>query len=223
MRWRRWARPGGWRRALLWPACSTPSRGSGRGCCSAQNDVVAAARWMDERGVGPGDEPIYPREPEYLVLARVLLAQDRPAQALALLGRLHAAADAQGRTGSVIEIAALQALALAATGEEDAAVDALARALWADPIAPAPRRSPGGTVVPWTVRRALSCQGPTCGRFHRPCPPSGDAPPRAAAYRPSKNQSRRLIHKDGARRRHSRGCRLVLRGAGNPRSRESMR
>jgi LuxR family maltose regulon positive regulatory protein len=63
------------------------------------------------------------------VLARVLLAQDRPAQALTLLRRLHAAAHAQGRTGSVIEIAALQALALAATGEEDAAVDALARAL----------------------------------------------------------------------------------------------
>jgi hypothetical protein len=92
-----------------------------------------------------------------------------------------------------------------------------------DPIARRAPPIPGGTVVPWTVRRALSCQGPTCGRFHRPCPPSGDAPPRAAAYRPSKNQSRRLIHKDGARRRHSRGCRLVLRGAGNPRSRESMR
>ena len=95
----------------------------------AQGEVVAAARWVEERGLGPDDEPGYLREPEYLVLARVLIAQDRPAQALALLGRLHTAADAQGRTGSVIEIAALQALALAATGEEDAAVDALARAL----------------------------------------------------------------------------------------------
>ena len=95
----------------------------------AQRDVVAAARWVEERGLGPCDELTYQREPEYLVLARVLLAQDRPAQALALLGRLHAAADAQGRTGSVIEITALQALALATTGEEDAAVDALARAL----------------------------------------------------------------------------------------------
>ena len=95
----------------------------------AQGEVVAAARWVEERGLGPDDEPGYLREPEYLVLARVLIAQDRPAQALALLGRLHTAADAQGRTGSVIEIAALQALALAATGEEDAAVDALAGAL----------------------------------------------------------------------------------------------
>ena len=95
----------------------------------AQDEVAAAARWVEERGLGPDDDPGYPREPEYLVLARVLLAQDRPAQAVALLGRLHAAADAQGRTGSVIEIAALQALALAATGEENAAVDTLAQAL----------------------------------------------------------------------------------------------
>ena len=84
---------------------------------------------MEERGLGPDDDPGYPREPEYLVLVRVLLAQDRPAQAVALLGRLHAAAVAQGRTGSVIEIRALQALALAAMGEENTAVDTLAQAL----------------------------------------------------------------------------------------------
>jgi LuxR family transcriptional regulator, maltose regulon positive regulatory protein len=95
----------------------------------AQGDVAAAARWVKERGLGPGDEPGYPREPEYLVLARVLLAQDRPAQALALLERMLAAASGQGRTGSVIEIGALRALALAACDDQDAAVDALARAL----------------------------------------------------------------------------------------------
>jgi LuxR family maltose regulon positive regulatory protein len=95
----------------------------------AQGEVAAAARWVEERGLAPDDEPGYLREPEYLVLARVLLAQDRPGPALALLGRLHAAATAQGRTGSVIEIGALRALALAADGEEAAAVDALAQAL----------------------------------------------------------------------------------------------
>ena len=95
----------------------------------AQGEVAAAARWVEERGLGPDDDPGYPREPEYLVLARVLLAQDRPGPALTLLGRLHAAAAAQGRTGSVIEIQALQALALAAAGDENAAVDALAQAL----------------------------------------------------------------------------------------------
>jgi len=95
----------------------------------AQGEAAAAARWTQERGLGPDDEPGYPREPEYLVLARVLLAQDRPDPALGLLARLHAAAAAQGRAGSVIEIQALQALALAAAGDEDAAVDALAQAL----------------------------------------------------------------------------------------------
>jgi LuxR family maltose regulon positive regulatory protein len=95
----------------------------------AQGEVAAAARWVEERGLGPDDDPGYPREPEYLVLVRVLLAQDRPGPALTLLGRLHAAATAQGRTGSVIEIQALRALALAAAGEENAAVDTLAQAL----------------------------------------------------------------------------------------------
>jgi LuxR family maltose regulon positive regulatory protein len=95
----------------------------------AQGDVAAAARWTTERGLRPGDEPGYPREPEYLVLARVLLAQDLPAQALQLLERMLTPAAAQGRTGSVIEIGALRALALAACGDQDAAVDALGRAL----------------------------------------------------------------------------------------------
>src|SRR6266699_3500320 len=95
----------------------------------AQGNVAAAARWPQECGLRPDDEPGYPREPEYLVLARVLLAQDRPGPALGLLARLHAAAVSQDRTGSVIAIQALQALALAASGEEAAAVTALADVL----------------------------------------------------------------------------------------------
>ena len=63
------------------------------------------------------------------MLARILLAQDRPGQALALLDRLHAAAAAQGRAGSLIEAGALRALALAATGDEAGAVTTLAGAL----------------------------------------------------------------------------------------------
>ena len=95
----------------------------------AQGDLAAAARFARENGLGPDDEPDYAREPGHLVLARVLLAQDRPGQALALLDRLHAAAAAQGRTGSLIETGALRALALAATGDEAGAVTALAGAL----------------------------------------------------------------------------------------------
>ena len=95
----------------------------------AQGEVAAAARWTHETGLHADDEPSYPREPGYLVLARVLLAQQRPAEALALLDRLHAAAVAQGRVGSVIEAGALRALALAACGQDADAVNALAEVL----------------------------------------------------------------------------------------------
>jgi LuxR family transcriptional regulator, maltose regulon positive regulatory protein len=95
----------------------------------AEGDVGAAARWVRERGLGPEDEPSFAREREYLVLARVLLAEQTPERALPLLERLHAAAMAQGRTGSVIEVRALQALALAAGADRASAVEALAEAL----------------------------------------------------------------------------------------------
>jgi LuxR family maltose regulon positive regulatory protein len=95
----------------------------------AQGDITAATRWTQERGLGVGDEPSYPREPEYLVLARVLLARNLPRQALPLLERLLDAAASDGRIGSVIEIRALQALGLAADGEQANAVETLAEAL----------------------------------------------------------------------------------------------
>jgi LuxR family maltose regulon positive regulatory protein len=63
------------------------------------------------------------------VLARVLLAQGQSQQALELLARLHQLAAAQGRLGSVIEIQALRALALAAGGDQPGAVAVLAETL----------------------------------------------------------------------------------------------
>ncbi len=95
----------------------------------AQGDLAAAARWTQENGLSQDDEPDYAREPGHLMLARVLLAQARPGPARALLDRLYAAAAAQDRVGSLIEIGALRALALAASGDADRAVDALAAAL----------------------------------------------------------------------------------------------
>ena len=95
----------------------------------AQGDTAAAARWTQQRGLRPDDEPGYPQEREYLVLARVLLAQDRPGQALTLLDRLLARAAPGGRIGSVIEIRALQALAHQARRDEPAAMAALVEAL----------------------------------------------------------------------------------------------
>ena len=95
----------------------------------AQGEVTAAAQWAKVAGLSPDDEPDYPREPGYLVLARVLLAQDRPGPALTLLQGLLATAASQGRTGSIIEIQALRALALAARGDHASALAALAEVL----------------------------------------------------------------------------------------------
>jgi LuxR family maltose regulon positive regulatory protein len=95
----------------------------------AQGDVRAAAEWAAAAGLGADDQPGYPREPEYLVLARVLLAQDAHGPALTLLQRLLDAAANQGRTGSVIEIQALRALVLAADGQHAGALGALTEAV----------------------------------------------------------------------------------------------
>jgi len=95
----------------------------------AQGEVTAASQWAKAAGLSPDDEPDYPREPGYLVLARVLLAQNDPGPALTLLQRLLATAASQGRTGSIIEIQALRALALAARGDHASALAALAEVL----------------------------------------------------------------------------------------------
>jgi LuxR family maltose regulon positive regulatory protein len=95
----------------------------------AQGDVAAAARWTTAAGLSPDDEPDYPQEPAYLVLVRVLLAHNDPGPALTLLQRLLDAAASQGRPGSIIEIQALRALALAAAGDHAGALGALTEAL----------------------------------------------------------------------------------------------
>lgn len=95
----------------------------------ASGDAEAAARWTTECGLSADDVPSQAREPAYLVLARVLIAQEQPDRALGLLERLHVAATSQGRIGSVVEIQALRALALSAHGDEAGAVAALTDAL----------------------------------------------------------------------------------------------
>jgi LuxR family maltose regulon positive regulatory protein len=95
----------------------------------AQGDVHSAAQWTTAVGLSPDDEPDYPWEPAYLVLARVLLAHNDPGPALTLLQRLADGAASQGRTGSIIEIQALRALALAACGDHASALGALAEAV----------------------------------------------------------------------------------------------
>jgi LuxR family maltose regulon positive regulatory protein len=99
------------------------------GLLLATGDVAEAAQWTHDRGLHVADEPTYPREPEYLVLARVLLATGRSDQAVELLDRLYALAVVQGRTGSIVQVRALQALASAASGNQAAGLTELAEAV----------------------------------------------------------------------------------------------
>jgi len=94
----------------------------------ADGQVTEAAHWVKQCGVATDDQPSYPQEGEYLVLARVLLAEHTPDLALGLLGRLRDLALSQERAGSLIEVQMLRALALAAVGDQAAALAALAEA-----------------------------------------------------------------------------------------------
>jgi LuxR family maltose regulon positive regulatory protein len=101
----------------------------------AQGLAGDALGWVREQGLSADDDLHYLREFEHITLARVLLAghpdhgADFLDQATALLARLLAAAEAGERTGSVIEILVLQALAHGTRDDLAAALAALQRAL----------------------------------------------------------------------------------------------
>jgi LuxR family maltose regulon positive regulatory protein len=104
----------------------------------AQGKVEAASQWAREHRLGPVDTVPYVLEIEQLGVARVLVALAAAQgprhgggghKAEALLARLLEAAEAQGRTGSVIKILPLLALAFQAQGDVDRALATLSRAL----------------------------------------------------------------------------------------------
>jgi len=95
----------------------------------AQGNLAAASRWMQDYGSRPGGEIDLAREAEHLAVVRVLLALDQPAEAQAWLAPLLAAAEADGRMGSLIEILALRALAFQAQRDAGRALSTLERAL----------------------------------------------------------------------------------------------
>jgi ATP/maltotriose-dependent transcriptional regulator MalT/transcriptional regulator with XRE-family HTH domain len=103
----------------------------------AQGDLPAAVRWAESSGLSLKDQDLpFPKETEYLTLARVMLArgQENPHDGslqdiLDLLGRLHYAAESGRRMGSIIEILSLRALALYAMGDLETAGEEICRAL----------------------------------------------------------------------------------------------
>jgi LuxR family transcriptional regulator, maltose regulon positive regulatory protein len=102
----------------------------------AQGRLGEALGWVREQGLSVADDLSYLREFEHITLARMLLAryQDERAedsihQATRLLDRLLAAAEEGGRTGRVIEILVLRALAHQTLGDIPVALACLERAL----------------------------------------------------------------------------------------------
>jgi LuxR family maltose regulon positive regulatory protein len=102
----------------------------------AEGRLAEAAAWAREIGLTPADDLSYVREFEHITLARLILAQGvrdrsdgRTAEASVFLDRLLGAAVDGRRTGSVIEILVLRALARRARTDVPGALDSLARAL----------------------------------------------------------------------------------------------
>lgn len=88
----------------------------------AQGRIDAAQRWAQERGIADHDAG----QTGYTLLASLLLAQGKSAQALTLIERLQRA---QQEQGGVINLMILQAMALHAQGRTGQAITTFAQAL----------------------------------------------------------------------------------------------
>jgi LuxR family maltose regulon positive regulatory protein len=101
-----------------------------------QGRLTEAQGWIRERGLSANDDLSYLREFEHVTLARVLIARYKRDQedasiheAIGLLECLLKAAEEGRRTGSIIEILVVQALAYEAQGKIPPALISLERAL----------------------------------------------------------------------------------------------
>jgi LuxR family maltose regulon positive regulatory protein len=101
----------------------------------AQNKLEAASQWVEEQGFKEGREPKAPHEidffmlNDYVVLARILLAQGKLEETTNLLLHLLDAAEVGGRTTKAIEIQILQALTFQAGGKISRALAAVEQAI----------------------------------------------------------------------------------------------
>jgi LuxR family maltose regulon positive regulatory protein len=95
----------------------------------AQDKLDFASHWAEKCDLDIDGELAPLHDFDYVVLARILIAQGRLDETSRLLQRLLEAAEAGGRTSKSIEILALQALAFQAGGDSSQAMTALERAL----------------------------------------------------------------------------------------------
>jgi LuxR family maltose regulon positive regulatory protein len=96
---------------------------------ACQDDRAGTARWLEECGVRPGGPIDTLREVGYLTLARLLIAEGKFVEAIALLDELQAHVLKTGSTGRLVEILALRAVASHALGAFEQALDSLRKSL----------------------------------------------------------------------------------------------
>jgi LuxR family transcriptional regulator, maltose regulon positive regulatory protein len=106
----------------LWLAQAAQPASVGQG-------LAAAHAWATAQRLDLDGELPYEGQPTQLALCRVFIAQQRPDQALRLLERLLAPAEAAGRMRELVEMLALKALAHQAHYQTNQALAALVQAL----------------------------------------------------------------------------------------------
>lgn len=180
--------------------------------------IEATARWA--RSLTPLDtEDSLLSELEGLVQAHLQLAESQPDAALVMLQSLLLAAETAERLGSVIEILVLQARALVASGQLEAAIDTLKRALVLAEPEGYVQLFVDESAVMVELLRTVGRRGsaghlrPYLSRLLAPCAETqGTAPPEPVAA-PARPPASRLI--EPLTEREQAVLRLVAEGAAN--------
>ncbi len=92
-------------------------------------EIATAADWAEASGLSADDSPGRHDEDAYLVFTRLLVAQDRLAEADRLLATMERLAGDGGRRRTLITVYLLQACTHQSQGREGAALDSVGRAL----------------------------------------------------------------------------------------------
>jgi LuxR family maltose regulon positive regulatory protein len=95
----------------------------------AQGDLAEATRWVQKSGLTVDGDLSYFQENDYLILARLLIAQERWNEAAGLIARLLDYAETGERWGRIIELLMLQALVFNGQGKSVQAQSTLSRVL----------------------------------------------------------------------------------------------